>query len=257
MCHMIGSMDFDKKALKKKAQSMRKSGVSYGSISRKLGVSKSTLSFWLKNFPLAKKYRERLYTARIKKMYLGPQSNKERRRREIETIIESAKEEISIPLSSDAYRFLGAALYWAEGSKGGAIEITNSDPLLILFMTRWFTNVFKVSPATLKAWLNIYPQQNDKALKRFWFSLTGIPVSRFGKSFVKPISKNIKKNNLYYGTIKIRVPKSTDNKHRIYGWIQGALRPYKKESEAIQGKWIRLRNIEKPVNFHYSKNTLP
>lgn len=235
--------------MKKKAQSMRKRGISYTRIGRELGVPKSTLSFWLKSIPLSKKHRERLYTARIRNMSLGSQSNKERRNREIETIIESAKKEVSSPFTFDAYRLFGAALYWAEGSKGGAIEITNSDPLLILFMTHWFADVFKISPSTLKAWLNIYPQQNDKALKRFWSSLTGIPISQFGKSFVKPVSKGVKKNNLYYGTIKIRVPKSTDNKHRIYGWIRGALRHYEKKSEAIQRKWTHLRNIEKPVNL--------
>ncbi|MDP2651940.1 MAG: hypothetical protein Q8O94_02285 [bacterium] len=247
-------MNIAKKDLKTEAQSMRKRGISYTVIGRELDVSKSTLSYWLKSIPLSKKHRERLYTARIRNMSLGSQSNKERRKREIEAIVKSAKEEISLPLSSSAFRLLGAALYWAEGSKGGAIQITNSDPLLILFMTHWFADVFNVSPKTFKVWLNIYSHQNDKTLKQFWSSLTGIPVSRFGKSFVKPISKGIKKNNLYYGTVKMRVPKSTDNKHRIYGWIQGALRPYEKESKALQRKWTHLRDIEKPVNLNYSES---
>lgn len=235
---------------------MRKQGVSYNDITKELGVPKSTLSFWLKDIPLSKQHRERLYTARIRNMSLGSQSNKERRGREVEAIIESAKKEISLPLSCDTFRLFGAALYWAEGSKYGAVQITNSDPLLILFMTHWFEDVFQVSRKTFKIWLNIYPHQNDKALKKFWSSLTGIPVSQFGKSFVKPISKGVKKNNLYYGTVKMRVPKSTDNKHRIYGWIQGALRPYEKESKAIQRKWAHLR-IEKPVNLNYSENKHP
>ncbi|MHB1770047.1 MAG: hypothetical protein ACYCPH_03145 [Minisyncoccota bacterium] len=250
-------MDSGKKALKREAELMRKRGSSYTIIGRKLGVAKSTLSFWLKNVPLSKEHRERLYTARIKNMSLGSKSNSERRRREVEAIIDSARRETSSALSPDAYRLLGAALYWAEGSKGGAIEIANSDPLLILFMTHWFSEMFKVSPVTFRAWLNIYPQQDDKALKRFWSSLTGIPVSRFGRSFVKPVSKGIKRNNLYYGTIKVRVPKSTDDKHRIYGWIQGALRQYEKKSEVVQRRWTHLRNIEKPVNLDYIEKTRP
>ncbi|OGG48510.1 hypothetical protein A3G63_03170 [Candidatus Kaiserbacteria bacterium RIFCSPLOWO2_12_FULL_52_8] len=250
-------MDINRKELKRRAQSMRKRGISYTVIGRELGVSKSTLSFWLKSIPLSNEHRERLYTARIRNMSLGSQSNKERRRREVEAIIESAKAEISSPISSEAYRLLGAGLYWAEGSKGGAIEITNSDPLLILFMTDWFADIFKVPPVTFKAWLNIYPQQDDRELKRFWSSLTGIPISQFGKSFVKPISKGIKKNNLYYGTIKIRVPKSTDNKHRIYGWLQGALHRYKKRSDTIHNRWIHLRSIEKPVNLNYIRTMRP
>jgi len=251
ICRIIRCMNSDKSTLKKDAQEMRKRGVSYTFISKKLGVAKSTLSYWLKGIALSKEHRERLYTARIRNMSLGSKSNSERRRREVETIIESAKKETSSSLSSEAYRLLGAALYWAEGSKGGAIEIANSDPLLILFMTHWFSDMFAVSSTTFRAWLNIYPQQDDKELKRFWSSLTGIPLSQFGKSFVKPPSRGVKKNNLYYGTIKVRVPKSTDNKHRIYGWIAGALRQHEKKSEAIQRRWAHLRSIEKPVNLNY------
>lgn len=245
----------EREALKKKALSMRKRGLSYTVIGKELNISKSTLSFWLKSIPLSKKHRERLYTARIKNMSLGSKSNKERRQREVDTIIGSAMEEVFFPISPDAYRLLGAALYWAEGSKGGAIEVTNSDPVLILFMTHWLADMFKISPTTFRAWLNIYIGQDDRALKRFWSSLTGIPISQFGTSFVKPSSKGVKRNNLYYGTIKVRVPKSTDDKHRIYGWLKGALRKYEKESEAVQKKWMHLRYVEKAVNLNYSKST--
>jgi hypothetical protein len=169
--------------------------------------------------------------------------------KEVETIIANGKKEISSPLSQDARRLLGAALYWAEGSKAGAFSIANSDPILILFIVRWLTKEFDIQSRDLKAWLNIYPQQNDNDLKGFWSDLSGIPVSRFGKSYVKPLSKNYKKNNLYYGTIRIRVSKSTDLKHRVYGWLQGALEEYAPEYQATQKKWARLSDVEKPVNL--------
>lgn len=228
---------------------MRRKGMSYGEIQERLSVPKSTLSAWLRHIPLSEKDRARLYTARIKNMVRGANSNQVRRMSEIEKIIKAASEEISRPLSADSRRLLGAALYWGEGSKGGAITITNSDPVLIAFMVSWLTESFCVRPNTLRAWLNIYPQQDENTLKRFWSSMTGIPVSRFGKSFVKPISKGVKKNNLYYGTIKVRVPKSTDNKHRIFGWLRGALQEYHLKSAEVQKKWVQLRGIEKPANL--------
>lgn len=235
--------------LKKKAMQMRRRGLSYGEIRKELKVAKSTLSFWLRDIPLSEKDKLRLYHARIRTMVSGPNSNSARRAREVESIIQVASREIPHPISSDAYLLLGAALYWAEGTKSGAISISNSDPVLIVFMVKWFSDIFNVSPKLFKAWLNIYPQQNDTDLKKFWSSLTGIPVSQFGKSFVKPLSKGVKKNNLYYGTIKVRVPKSTDSKHRIYGWLQGALREYHIEATATQKKWIRLRDVDKPANL--------
>ena len=234
--------------IKTEAIDLRKKGKSYGEIQKKLGVPKSTLTYWLKGIPLSKQDRKRLYTARLKNMIFGPGSIKERRKREIEQIIDSAKREISSPLPPEIHRLFGAALYWAEGTKDGAIQITNSDPLLILYMVRWIEHTFAISPKGLKAWLNIYPHQNDPELKQFRSSLSGIPVSNFGKSFVKPTSKGVKRNNLYYGTIKIRVPKSTDLKHKVFGWIQGALKEYQIESKVVERKWIRLR-IEKPLNL--------
>ena len=237
--------------LKRRAIRMRKSGLSYGEIRKKLNVPKSTLSFWLRHIPLSEKDKLRLYDVRIRNMVSGPNSNRVRRESEVEMIIQAASREITHPISSDAHLLLGAALYWAEGTKSGAVSIANSDPVLIAFMVRWFSETFKVSPKSFKAWLNIYPQQNDSDLKHFWAELTGIPVSQFGKSFVKPVSKGIKKNNLYYGTIKIRVPKSTNNKHRIFGWIHGALREYHIKTSATQKRWMRLRAVDKPANLDY------
>ncbi|MBI2409498.1 helix-turn-helix domain-containing protein [Candidatus Kaiserbacteria bacterium] len=238
--------------LRYQAVRLRRKGLSYGEIRKKLHIPKSTLSAWLRYIPLSEEDKSRLYNARIRAMVSGPNCNRARRLLEIDSIVQGAGKEISHPISRDAHLLLGAALYWAEGSKSGAISITNSDPVLIAFMVRWFSDIFLVSPKGFKAWLNIYSQQNDAHLKRFWSSITGIPVSRFGKSFIKPRSKGIKKNNLYYGTIKIRIPKSTDNKHRIFGWLQGALREYHSEYVVAQRKWIQLRTVERPANLDYS-----
>ncbi len=75
-------------------------------------------------------------------------------------------------------------------------------------------------------------------------------MERFGKNFVKPFSKNYKKNNLYYGTTKVEVPKSVNIKHRIFGWIQAVLVDNSKVV-ATQRKWETLSNAERliPVNL--------
>ncbi|HEY4505270.1 MAG TPA: recombinase family protein [Candidatus Paceibacterota bacterium] len=104
-----------------------------------------------------------------------------------------------------------------ETSKKTMFDMTNSDPYLILFWIKWLNRIFKIPTIELKAWLNIYPQQNEKHIKKFWSELTGIPVKNFGKSYVKPLSKNYKKNNLYYGTMRVGVPKSTDYRYRVFG----------------------------------------
>ncbi len=241
--------------LQKEAIRLRRKGLSYNEIRKEINVAKSSLSLWLKHIELKPEHKARLYTKHIQFLNLGSQSQKERRAREVTGIIKNAEEEIKCPLSIDAYRLMGAALYWAEGSKNGLCQVTNSDPRLICFMVKWIGKMFNITPENLKARLNIYPQQSERQIKKFWSELTGIPVVRFGKSFVKPLSKGYKKNNLYYGTIKVEIPKSINIKHRIFGWVNAVL----KESTEInlaERRWQSLRTTRTiPVNL--IKSTRP
>lgn len=238
-------------ALKLKATRLRKKGLSYNEIKKEINIpiAKSTLSLWLKNIPLKSEHRKRLYTKQIEILSRGSQSQKERRAREIENIIQKAGKEIKFPLSFETYRLMGAALYWAEGSKGKKFEMTNSDPYLIVFFVRWVEKNFQISPKNLKVNLNIYSQQNDYKLKKFWADLTGIPINNFGKSYIKPANKNYKKNNLYYGTARIYVPAGTNIRHRVFGWIKSSLRDINPSVQLTQRKWVSLTETSRPVNL--------
>lgn len=236
--------------VKQAAIKLRKRGRSYGEISKELGgVSKSTLSYWLKDVPLTPKMRQKFYNTKIRNLALGTPSAKQRRLDQINEIIEAAKQEFTQPISMETYKLFGAALYWAEGTKRGMFELTNSDPLLIFFMVQWLETSFEIDSKRLGARLNIYPQQNEDDLKRFWSDLCGIPIVNFGKTYVKPKSFDYKRNNLYYGTIKITVPKSSDMKHRMFGWIEALLEPHQGKVSHIERKWQRLKTIERPINL--------
>ena len=235
--------------LKLKAIKLRKKGFSYREIGKELGVAKSTVRLWCINIPLSPGDRERLYTRQVLLLARGPNSQRERRIREIAKIISDAEKEIQTPLTLETYRLLGAALYWAEGSKTSGFKITNSDPYFVLFMVRWFERIFCVPPENLKAELNIYPQQNEQEIKHFWSQLTGIPIENFGKSFIKPLSKNYKKNNLYFGTIRITVSRGTNMRHRVFGWIKAALKYTAPDVELVQKEWKSLKEIPRPANI--------
>src|SRR3989344_1985842 len=235
--------------MKKQAVELRLGGLSYGEIRSKISVPKSTLSSWLKNIALKPKDRKRLYAKVSKYLAQGPYSQKERRAREIENILKEAKDEIALPLSLETTRMMGAMLYWAEGrKKNGGLELTNSDPLLIYFFVKWLEEIFRMPASGLRMRLNIYSQQNERELKKFWSKLTGIPLSNFGKSFVKPPNKFFKKNNLYHGTARVEVPKGGNKKHRLYGWIHRALEDLHPDIELIERKWESLKEVKRPIN---------
>lgn len=232
--------------MRTRAIALRKKGLSYNEIRKQVPVSKSSLSLWLKYVRLSPKHRARLYTKQIQILSRGTPSQVERRKNEIVLITRDARAEVSFPLSFETYRFLGAALYWAEGSKTKSFTVANSDPTLIAFMIRWFEKMFDISPSVLKAHLNIYSQQNELEVKQFWSDITRIPIENFGKSFIKPTNKGFKKNNLYYGTIKVYVPKGTDMRHKTLAWIQAALQDLIPTIESTMLRWSHLKSVERP-----------
>lgn len=247
LCGIIGGMDAKTKE-RILAIKLRKDGLSYGEIMQQIPVAKSSLSLWLKSVRLKPEHRKRLYTKHIMFLSRGAQSQKERRAREVQDILKKAESEISLPLPRVARQLLGAALYWAEGSKKGVCEVTNSDPYLIAFMVKWFESIFDISPKTLKIRLSIYPQQDESKLKKFWSQITGIPVKNFGKSFVKPPNKGYKKNNLYFGTAQIYVPKSVDNKHKIFGWLAAAFKDIAPHVERVKKRWYLLTQVKRTLS---------
>jgi len=228
------------------ATALRKKGLSYNEIRQQVPVSKSSLSLWLKHVQLSPKHRARLYTKQIQILSRGTPSQVERRKREVALLTQAARTEVLLPLSFETYRFLGAALYWAEGSKTKSFTIANSDPVLIVFMIHWFRKMFGVPSSVLKAHLNIYSQQNEREVKLFWSEVTGIPIENFGKSFIKPVNKGFKKNNLYYGTIKVYVPKGTDMRHKTLAWIQAALQDLIPAIESTVLRWSQLKAVGRP-----------
>jgi len=236
-------------SLKKKAIALRKKGFSYGQIAKQLNLSKSTLSVWLKSVPLSEKYKKRFYTERICNLARGNKSARARREERAERLLENARKCVRIPLTSQEFLLFGAALYWAEGTKKGQFEITNSDPSLVVFMVDWIGRVLGVPARDLKAKLNFYAQQQEGDVKRFWSDLTGIPMCNFGKSYIKPQSKNWKKNTLYYGTIKVVVPKSSAHMYTVFGILESVMSTYAEKTKTIVYKWRSLKAVERLVNL--------
>src|SRR3989344_6276254 len=115
--------------IREQALRLREQGKSYSQIRTSLGVSKSTLSLWLRQYPLNKKQIRLLRDSsevRIEKFRQTMQAKKESR---LDNIYSKAKGEI-LPLSKRELLIAGVFLYWGEGSKNlpGALSIRNSDP---------------------------------------------------------------------------------------------------------------------------------
>ena len=125
--------------LRQNATVLRKSGHSYNYIAEKVGVSKSTLSYWLANIPYTPNAEtiKRIGNARA-------QSGRVKSKQKLESILkaqEVAKKDIGTLNKRDLF-MLGIGLYIGEGGKTfNIIRLINSNPMVIKAIIKWFKDV--------------------------------------------------------------------------------------------------------------------
>ena len=152
----------------------------------------------------------------------GQGHNHEWRAAEIRKIKEESKKEL-YKLDDFSFFIAGIMMYWAEGSKTRGVSITNSDERIILFMLKWFEKIFNIDiKKRIQIHLHIHDINKDQIIKKYWSKLTKIPMSNFGKSFVKPKGTGHRKNILPNGIIRIRVYGEgiEDMRHKIMSWAE-------------------------------------
>jgi hypothetical protein len=128
-------------------------------------------------------------------------------------------------LTKESRFIAGLAIYLAEGTKRNNLDITNSNPGIILFMVKWLKEFYQINADSLAIQLHIHSGQNEENMRQYWSKLTGIPLSNFQKSFIKPEGSGYRKTVLYSGTVKLRV-KGRGSKYllfQILGSIAGLL----------------------------------
>lgn len=214
--------------LKSKARELRKKGLSVKEIQRKLGVSRSSVSLWVRDIKLNKKQLEKLYlnkrTGALKGSIIAA-TNKIKKREELtQRLMREGMKEVGILSKRDRF-VVGIAMYFAEGDKTDRhVAFSNSNPQSIKFMIDWLREFCKVPEARFRGSLYLHDNLDEKKAKRFWSELTKIPLSQFTKTYiVKNNPRRLRKTKNPYGVFRVRV--SDVNLHRkIMGWISGIFR---------------------------------
>ncbi len=219
-----------KSNLKNIAREMRIYGASYSEILKKVPVSKSTLSGWVKNITLSKELKLKLEYKKIQGVNLGGLKRKEERIRKTNEIIKLARANIST-ISKENLFFIGLALYWGEGAKqketnvSQSVCFSSSNAQILKIFLLWLDRICQVTESRLIFDLYIHESANIERSLSFWESTLKIPKNllriRYKKNLIKTNRKNI--GNSYYGQIRITVRKSTDLNRKINGWIVGTV----------------------------------
>lgn len=174
---------------REKAIILRKQGKSYSQIKKALKVSKSTLSLWLRNYPLSKQRIRELRDwneQRIEKFRETMRRKREKRLKETYKI----QKKIILPLNKREFFLAGLFLYWGEGTKcrPAGLSVSNTDPSIIQFFMHWLNKSLHIPKKKIKVYLHLYNDMDINKEIEYWSKLLKIPITQFARPYIKNTS---------------------------------------------------------------------
>jgi transcriptional regulator with XRE-family HTH domain len=198
-------------------------GVSVREISRRLGVSKGSVSRWVQDIELTEEQRGRLFRSagdsRLVNWTAMKRASECRHKEWQNTGREDAKKKNCLHIA-------GCMLYWAEGHKRNnkyAVRFSNSElPMLKLFLC-FLRDCFGIDDNKIVLALNCYTDVKSlKEIEEFWLKGLDLPRTCLRKSTVdrRPCGTQNKMGSILpYGTCRMMVY-DVSVIQRIYGAIQ-------------------------------------
>ncbi len=192
--------------IRERAVLLRKEGKSYSEIKSLLKVSKSTLSLWLRDYPLSDKKIRELRDWNQKRIENYRETRRKNRENLLRGVYNHEKNNI-LPFSRRELFLAGLFLYWGEGGKTQlfSLSVSNNDPAMVRFFISWFKNL-GVSKKDLHIRLHLYEDMVIKKEVMFWSDVLDIPTSQFKKSYIKKSRfKNLTYKSFGHGTCNVIV----------------------------------------------------
>lgn len=219
--------------LRQRARELRDEGKTYPEIAAQLGVSKSSVSLWVRDLPSptstpeGKARSQERRTAAIRATWDRKHAEVDVERQRTHDL---ARRQIGQMAERDVL-LAGALTYWCEGEKAKPwrkverVQFINSDPGLVRLFLR-FLAVAGVEPERIRFRVHIHERGDVPAAEAYWSDLTGFPAASFYRSSLKKhnpktVRKNI--NDDYHGCLIITVLRSAELYRMIEGWVQGAM----------------------------------
>jgi transposase len=214
-----------------KARRLREQGYDYNQIAAELGISKSSVSLWVRDLPRTGRlsYEEcRKRAAEGARRYW--EAERPAREAKRQATRAAAVAEIGA-LTERELIIAGAIAYWCEGAKNkpylrqDRVVFMNSDPGLIMFFLR-FLEAAGVGRDRLIYRVQIHESADVAAAEQFWLVLTGAAPDQFRRTTLKRHNpKTVRKNvgSDYRGCLRVDVRKSSELYHQIEGWVRAAV----------------------------------
>lgn len=182
--------------------------MSYSQIKKIIGVSKSTLSSWLRNYPFSKERIAELQDHNQRRIERFRKTMRKKRRKRLAKIYKSQKKYL-LPFNDREFFIAGLLLYWGEGTKSRkcGLAITNTDPAVSKFFIAWLEKSLFVPRHKIKIELHLYNDMNIKEEIQYWSKILKIPLKQFNRPYVKKTSSTriSHKGSFGHGTCKVTI----------------------------------------------------
>jgi transcriptional regulator with XRE-family HTH domain len=202
----------------------RKEGLPIKEIARRLGVSTSSVSNWVRDIELTDEQHEALRAKNpAYNRQLSGWSVAAARRREERVMAQEEGRELARALHP--FHVAGCMLYWAEGAKRrNQLRFSNSDPAMVRFFVNFLRTYFDLQPRDIRITCHLYADHVDRQVEveQFWLSTLNLPRASLRKSVVNVYSKYSKRKRvgmLPYGTCRVSVSR-TRVTQSMFGAIQ-------------------------------------
>ena len=199
----------------------REEGRSVRELAALLGVSRSSISLWVRDIELTTEQREAL-RRRMGARIDGSRANAvialERRK-------EAQASGRARARHGELLHVAGCMLFWAEGSRSrNTVEFVNSDPAMVKFFVSFLRSCYAVPDSKVRVTCNLFAdhESRQRQIEDFWLELVGLSRACLRKTTVNRYSKYSQKkrrNKLPYGTCRITVC-DTRLVQNLYGAIQ-------------------------------------
>jgi transcriptional regulator with XRE-family HTH domain len=205
-----------KLAEQQQARRLRRTGLPLAEIAATLGVSRSSVSLWVRDVeftPLPRPPRGRRR---------APNALQRRKQAEVDRLVEEGRARVG-RLSEREFLVAGIALYAGEGAKrDGAVKFANSDPRMIAFYCAWLRRFFEIDETRLRIRLYLHEGLDLDASVAYWSALTGIPPSQFQKPYRAVPDPTIRHTKHVHGCVSIDYSCSSTHR-RIMGFVRALL----------------------------------
>jgi transposase-like protein len=220
-----------KDELRAQARQLRADGQKYNDIAARLGVSKSSVSLWVRDLPtpprLSHEENRKRSAAGVRRYWETEGKVREARHAKERA---AAAAEIG-ELTDREILIAGAIAYWCEGTKtkphrqNYCVIFTNSDPGLIRLFLR-FLDTAGVQRSDLVFSVYIHETADVAAAHQFWLKVTQACPEQFLKPMLKGHKPKTTRRNVgedYHGCLRINVHRSSALLRKIEGWSEAIM----------------------------------